>query len=282
MPSRNLTAETLDAIAAAGYSVYQNADPHWQTYAYFTDGQNIGYIQEDLGGLRMVTVHIPNRNSGTGFGLSERSDPPVELTREGLARAFMSAPMWASTVDRESVRKWPSLAAFLTNERNKLAQTRLGILHVEHDRKAAFKAEPMLEDFVATALQDLQLSENDEACEEEREANDSGTIYELRGETFDAMAEIVAKFRADCGEHIAAALDLEPGEDGLRYRRGSRSGCHIDESELGSTLWLAVTGTGVTFTDDGDAPALQAMADWARSQRVEGLYFGDDLGVYLA
>lgn len=268
--SHDLTPETLDAIAAVGFSVYQSPDSHWRTYAFFTDGRNIGYLENNrLEGLRLSTVHVPNRDSGTGFGMG----PLATITREALSVAFAWAPDWAGQRDRDSVRKFPSVAAFMAGK--KLERTRVGWLEIEAERKAAFKAEPLLSDFVATALQDLQLSESDEACTDEREARDSGTIYTLEGDTFARLSEIVSRFRAECGEHIAAALELEPGEDGLRYRTGPRSGCSITESELGATLWLAVTGSGVTFTDDGDAPCLQAMADWARSQHCEGLYFGD-------
>lgn len=103
MTYRNLSAETLDAIAACGFDVYQNADPQWQSYAYFTDGQNIGCIQTGhFGGLSISTVHIPCKECGTGFGL----DSLGELTRENLARAFCHAPSWATQRDREAVRKY--------------------------------------------------------------------------------------------------------------------------------------------------------------------------------
>lgn len=148
---------------------------------------------------------------------------------------------------------------------------------IEAERRDIFRADSLLEDFVSTALQDLQLSESDEACGEEREARDSGTIYTLDARTFDSMRRTVEAFRADCGPHIDAALDLEPGTTGREYGMGE-----LTDERIGSTLWLAVTGTGVTFTDDGDAPCLVAMADWARSHHVEGLYFGDNGGVYLS
>lgn len=155
--------------------------------------------------------------------------------------------------------------------------------HIEEQRREDFRADSMLEDFVSTALQDAQLTEDDAACSEEREARDSGTVYTLNRWAFDSLREIVSRFRRECGEHIAAALELEPGEPGLQWRTsGSRAGQQITDDELGSTLWLAVTGSGVTFTDDGDAPCLEAMADWASHNRIESLYFGDNGSLYLA
>lgn len=46
----DLSAETLDAIATAGFDVYQSHKSQWRTYAFFTDGVRIGYIQNDSAG----------------------------------------------------------------------------------------------------------------------------------------------------------------------------------------------------------------------------------------
>lgn len=134
----------------------------------------------------------------------------------------------------------------------------------ESDRNGYFAASPMLEHFIGTGLQDLQLSENDEACTDGREPRDSGTIYELRDETFLRCVAMVSHFADECKFHIARALEAGTTAD-----------------RLGSTLWLAVVGSGVTFTDDGDAPHLEAMANYARKVYCEGFYFGDDGDVYL-
>jgi hypothetical protein len=138
-------------------------------------------------------------------------------------------------------------------------------------RNILFAANPILASFVSCALQDLQLTENDEACTDGREARDSGTIYELNAETFGKLAAICDRFADEMRCSIAAALALEPKGEGYEYAREP-----LTESKLGSTLWLAVTGSGVTFTDDGQAIALVAMAEWANVNSCEGLYFGDD------
>lgn len=148
----------------------------------------------------------------------------------------------------------------------------------EVNRRSLFHADPILADFVSCAIQDAGLREQDEACTDGRKPNDSGTIYTLQLDTFNALRGICDKFHSECQTHIDAALELEPGSDGLRY---ARNGNGMTLERIGSTLWLAITGSGVTFTDDGDAPCLQAMADWARSNSRECLYFGDDAELYL-
>lgn len=149
---------------------------------------------------------------------------------------------------------------------------------IEATRKALFLAHPGFSDYLATMLQDLQFSESDEACTEGREARDSGTIYTLPATTFDRSLEDWQRFASECVWHINAALKLEPGEPGLQWTRDR----YMTAERIGLTLWLARVGSGVTFTDDGDAPCLVEMAEWARRNSIEGPYFGDDGSVYLS
>ena len=96
------------AAAKAGFDVYMRKPS--DTYAYFTNGKNIGYAQLDrFHGISLSTVHIPNQTSGTGFSLGE----PESLERAYLETAFQIAPDWAGGSSRQSVRKWPTLYAFL-------------------------------------------------------------------------------------------------------------------------------------------------------------------------
>lgn len=145
----------------------------------------------------------------------------------------------------------------------------------EDERKAAFKACPILADYLATALQDLQYSESDEACTDEREARDSGTIYDCPVETFDAARRDCEAFMAANAAHIESALELVPGEDGLRYGR-----VYVTYERIGSRFYLQRVGHGVGFTDDGDANCLKAMGEYARSHSCESLYLGDDGKAY--
>ena len=156
----------------------------------------------------------------------------------------------------------------------------MGMSDTESYRKGLFKACPGFSDFVAVALQDLQLSENDEACTEEREARDSGTIYEstLTGEAFEQLRQIYTAFRRDNAAHIEALTNAHPGDSGFEYlKRPER----LTNGGLGSTFWLALVGHGVSFTDDGSHPSLEALDEYARPIYCEGLYFGDDSRVYL-
>lgn len=103
----------VDTIAALGFDVYAPAKG-LTTYLYFTDGKNIGYLQQDrLLGWTMSTVHIPNPQTGTGFGMGTLPN----FTRDELRKAFVEAPSWASSPDRQSVTKWPDMAAFVKAER---------------------------------------------------------------------------------------------------------------------------------------------------------------------
>lgn len=146
----------------------------------------------------------------------------------------------------------------------------------ETERKAAFKECPILSEYLATALQDLQFGEADNACEDERDARDSGTIYDCPDETFNRAWQDCKEFMAANKRWIQRALDLEPGEDGLRYgRRG------FDYDRIGYYFYMQRVGHGVGFTDDGDDMALQIMADYCRINPIEGLYFGDDGAAYF-
>lgn len=104
------------AIQAAGLEVYapfrNGREP---TYAFFTDGKNIGYIQADFGGFRLTTVHVPNRQSGTGYSVMSGNFDcygPDDLTPDVLSTAFAHQPSWARN-DKTPVkyRDWDAFAA---------------------------------------------------------------------------------------------------------------------------------------------------------------------------
>lgn len=147
----------------------------------------------------------------------------------------------------------------------------------ESERNAAFKSCPILKDYLATALQDLQFYEADSACMEEREERDAGTIYDCPDSTFQRAWNDCAAFMEAMGDQVEAYLDLVPGEAGLRYARGIWPAIE----RVGSTFYLLRVGHGVSFTDDGDADCLKAMDDYTRGCRIEGLYFSDDGKAYL-
>lgn len=134
----------------------------------------------------------------------------------------------------------------------------------EDARKADFKACPILADFVATMLQDLQYNENDNACEDEREEGDTGTIYTLTDDTYQRCKAYCEAFMADNAADIESALDLEPGDAGFLYAKE-----HMSYERIGSTLYLLAVGHGVSFTDNGDAECLERLNDATRAHRLE-------------
>ena len=130
----------------------------------------------------------------------------------------------------------------------------------EQARRADFAECPILEDYLASMLEDIQFSENDHACEEGREPFDTGTVYTLSDSEYE-------KHKADCfefytvnREDIETALDLEPGEDGLQYANGR----YMTLERIGYYFYMTRVGHGVTFTDDGDAPCLQRLYEAAQ------------------
>ena len=149
---------------------------------------------------------------------------------------------------------------------------------IETRRANDFRACPILEDYIATMLQDLQYQESDMACEEERESHDTGTFYTLSESTY-------AKCKADCEafysenrDAIEAALELVPGEEGFRYGRD-----YMTYDRVGYYLYMVRVGHGVSFTDDGtpgEANCLLRLDEAARSMRGFDAYLGDDGEVY--
>lgn len=147
---------------------------------------------------------------------------------------------------------------------------------IEQQRKADFKACPILQDYIATMLQDLQLSENDDACTENREPRDTGTIYTLPDETYQkCKADCVAFYNAN-SEAIDQAIDLEPGEPGLQYARGN----YMTLERIAHYFYMVRVGHGVNFTDDGDHWSLEHLALAAHRFNHFDVYFGDDGRVY--
>lgn len=146
-------------------------------------------------------------------------------------------------------------------------------------RNADFKACPILKDYIAAMLQDLQFSEADQACEEERDERDSGTIYTLNAESYAKCKADCEKFYADNRDDIEAALELVPGEDGLRYGRD-----YMTYERIGYYFYMLRVGHGVSFTDDGTPGEAQCLANLNEAVRLHwrgfDAYFGDDGEVY--
>jgi hypothetical protein len=96
----------IDAVAAAGFAVYMRHIN--DSFLLFTDGKNIGYLQDSRGrGLSLTSVHKANRTTGTGFALGELA----EINRETLSQAFVHCPSWARH-DAGTVRKYRDIEEY--------------------------------------------------------------------------------------------------------------------------------------------------------------------------
>ena len=82
----------ISHLNSLGYDVYMR-NPS-DTYANFTDGTRIGYVQWSDGIVKYSTVHVPNRQVGTGFEASDAEDAIDTI-----------CPSWAKR-DAGNVRTW--------------------------------------------------------------------------------------------------------------------------------------------------------------------------------
>jgi hypothetical protein len=95
----------IQAVADAGFDVYMRNER--DTYLFFTDGTNIGYLQQSsASGLSLSTVHKPSHTHGTGYRITDHLQ---QINAEALRPAFMLHPAWAPSVSLEAIRKWSSM-----------------------------------------------------------------------------------------------------------------------------------------------------------------------------
>lgn len=87
-----MNTEMINSIKIAGFDVYMRNTN--DTYCFFTDGTNIGYMQESYfqGGYDLSTVHVANIVCGTSFSIERECHAPI--TREQLLKAFAVCPSW--------------------------------------------------------------------------------------------------------------------------------------------------------------------------------------------
>ncbi len=103
-----MKTETIKKIQSFGFKTYMR-EPD-DSYLIYTDGVNLGYLQEDeYRGFTITTVHKPNRVSGTGYQIIRNES---NFTEKDLKDAFCLVPHWASSRDRESVRKYKGIEAY--------------------------------------------------------------------------------------------------------------------------------------------------------------------------
>jgi hypothetical protein len=96
-------------ILAFGYRVFMR-DPD-STYAYFSDGERIGYVQRERGGgFTVSTVHTPSPSTGTGFNISRHAPLSAAILKEAL---YTHSPQWYRG-NFDSVLKYRDLEHFLS------------------------------------------------------------------------------------------------------------------------------------------------------------------------
>lgn len=89
-----------DLLTRSGLAVYYPENP--TAYFWFSDGINIGYVQIERQGFSFSTVHLPNKQSGTGFLSSKWVSVP---TKWEALEAFHK-PSWASQMPCVKYRDW--------------------------------------------------------------------------------------------------------------------------------------------------------------------------------
>jgi hypothetical protein len=135
---------------------------------------------------------------------------------------------------------------------------------VETYRKVQFRLIPGLSDYLACGLQDLQYNENDRACEDEREPEDTGTIYDMPSETFASLRRDYVKFLEDAGA------------DGREFRE--EHGAEL----FGSDFHLSRSGHGAGFFDRSPVGRWDGLQELARKAGNRDWDIGGNGKVYVS
>jgi hypothetical protein len=96
-------------LKSFGFRVFVNKNQEEPTYAFYSENNKIGYIQEGWGcEYNFSTVHKANRQTGTGFGIL--GGP---MTKENAESGFVFAPSWAYSSDLPSIVKYRDVEELL-------------------------------------------------------------------------------------------------------------------------------------------------------------------------
>ncbi|WP_141237105.1 hypothetical protein [Sphingopyxis sp. GW247-27LB] len=140
----------------------------------------------------------------------------------------------------------------------------------------------MVEGFLSTMLQDAQYREADEACSEEREARDTGTIYDCPDATLRAVI-------AECDQFITAARAVNVTDDVNLATFCNQAWNHV-RKQIGSDLYLERAGHGAGFRDrdiwacddrDLNRRIGRALSDLVARHPSLETYVGDDGALYI-
>ena len=150
------------------------------------------------------------------------------------------------------------------------------VVHVGSGRSADARADPAFAAYLAAMLSDAVRQEEEEARSESREAREVGTVETMPSDVYEASLADWRRFADANAAEIAAAYALVPGEEGFSFANGA-----MTPERIGSTAWLVRTGSGIGFTDDGDAECLRRLDDAAEALGQVDTYFGEDGMLHL-
>jgi hypothetical protein len=105
------------------------------------------------------------------------------------------------------------------------------------------------------------------------------TFADLAPETLARIIKDCTAFQETNAALLEAAQGLPAGSPGLRY-----ASIPLDDERLGMLFWYARNGHGVAFTDDVDAPCLEALqkaCGWRTAFPEVNSELGDDGLIYL-
>jgi len=108
-----MDTSTIETVQSFGFDVYMRDTA--DTYMFFTDGKNIGYLQYNRPeGFTLNTVHIPNADTGTGLSVARHLGG---FTERELRECFLLNPIgyrfrseppkkWRNWLHFENSSKW--------------------------------------------------------------------------------------------------------------------------------------------------------------------------------
>ena len=113
--------KTAEHIKALGFVVIISRDPNL-TYGYYSDGENIGYFQQNefSEGVNVATCNKTPGSYGAHHILEPNNTPVSlgQLTKEYLKKGFADYPGYYTEEVRKSlpVLKWYNLRDFLSKQ----------------------------------------------------------------------------------------------------------------------------------------------------------------------
>lgn len=103
--------DAVELLLKNDYKVIISESQSQKTYAHYWKDNKVGYVQAgQWGGIRICTVHKPNRNVGTGYSLNDEGI--FEFDLKDLENAFILAPHWANRKDIPFIKKYESFEEY--------------------------------------------------------------------------------------------------------------------------------------------------------------------------